>query len=272
MKQKLKRAILNIVLSEKERIKLRTNFPILPEGLIPITDTSNNDIFIAGYPKSGNTWMQNLIAGLQYGIETSLLPDKLTQELIPDIHGKHYYKRFSDCMFFKSHNLPQKSMKRVIHLVRDGRDVMASYYAMNKAMGRNITLEEMIIYGKDIYPSKWHEHTRQWINNPFNAETLIIKYEDLIKDPFTQIKAVLAFAQLDRSDEVIYKAIQGNSFSEMKRKEAAFGWNNKNWNPEQNFIRKGKIGSYKQEIPENLICIFESESNKELEYFGYLKP
>ncbi|MBZ9729738.1 sulfotransferase domain-containing protein [Salegentibacter sp. JZCK2] len=240
------------------------------EKFTPIIETKDHDIFIIGYPKSGNTWMQNLIAGVQYGIETSLLPDTLTQELIPDIHGKYYYKRFSECMFFKSHNLPQKNMKRVIHLVRDGRDAMASYYAMNKAMGKNTTLEEMIVYGKDIYPSKWHEHTRQWINNPYNAETLIVKYEDLIKDPFTQIKAVLAFAQLDRSDEVINKAIHGNSFGQMKRKEAVFGWNNKNWDPQQDFIRKGKIGTYKKEMPENLIHIFELESNKELEYFNYL--
>jgi hypothetical protein len=271
MKNKLKKAILKIVLSEKEKLKLSHKINILPKDFVSIKNTTANDIFIAGFPKSGNTWMQNLIAGVQYGIETSLLPDTLTQELVPDIHGKKYYKRFSDCTFFKSHDLPSENMKRVIHLVRDGRDVMASYFAMNKAMGKNITLKDMIISGKDIYPSKWHEHTRQWLNNPFNAEILIVKYEDLINDPFTQLKAVLEFAKLDRTDEVINRAIQGNSFVEMKRKEAEFGWNNKNWNTENAFMRKGKIGSYQNDIPENLIRIFETEANKELVYFGYLK-
>ena len=38
---------------------------------IPINKTNINDIFIVGFPKSGNTWMQSLIAGIQYGIDTN---------------------------------------------------------------------------------------------------------------------------------------------------------------------------------------------------------
>ena len=271
MKKKIKQVLLKNILSEKEKIKLKKTTPFIPKGFVSIKNTSENDIFIAGYPKSGNTWMQNLVAGVQYGIETSLLPDRLTQELVTDVHGKKHYKRFSDCMFFKTHDLPAENMKRVIHLVRDGRDVMASYYAMNKAMNKNTTLEEMIVHGKNIYPSKWYEHTKQWIKNPYNADILIVKYEDLIKDPFTQMKTVLEFAKLERTDEVINRVVKGNSFQEMKRKEMEFGWNNENWDPKQDFIRKGKVGSYKNEIPEDLVRIFESESYNELKYFNYLQ-
>ena len=252
------------------KVKNEVDKVVRNQNFIPISETHPRDIFIAGYPKSGNTWMQNLIAGVQFGIDTSLLPDSLTQELVPDVHGRIYYKRFTDIVFFKSHDLPKENMKRVIHLVRDGRDAIASYYAMNKALGKTTSLENMIVDGKDIYPSKWHEHTRAWLENPFNAEILIIKYEDLVQNPFDQIKKILAFAELERSDEIINNAIQGNSFAEMKRKEAAFGWNNKNWDPKQDFIRKGKIGTYKSEIPANLVSIFEAESNKELLYFDYL--
>lgn len=242
----------------------------IPDGFEPINKTFRDDIFIAGYPKSGNTWLQNLIVGVQFGVETSLLPDKLTQELVPDVHGKSFYKRFGKFTFFKTHELPKKHMKRVIHLVRDGRDVMASYYAMNKAMGKTTTLEEMIISGKDIYPSKWHEHSKQWISNPYNADILVIKYEDLINDTFEQMKRVAEFANIERSEEIFKRSIYGNSFSEMKRKEKKFGWNNSDWNPEENFIRKGKIGSYKEEIREELIIYFEKESKIELTFFDYL--
>jgi len=271
MKRKLKKFILKKILSEKEQSKLYSKSVILQEGIIPIEQTSEYDIFIAGFPKSGNTWMQNLIAGIQFGIETSLLPDKLTQELVPDIHGKDYYKRFGDIVFFKTHELPNKHMKRVIHLVRDGRDAMASYYAMNIALGKKTTLKEMIVSGKDIYPSKWKEHTRQWLSNPYNADILIVKYEDLIQDTFNQMKRIMAFAKLERSDEVIKRSVYGNSLSEMKRKEKEYGWNNKDWDPSQDFIRTGKIGSYKKEIPEDLIKIFETESKAELDYFDYCK-
>jgi len=238
---------------------------------ISINNTNEKDIFIAGYPKSGNTWMQNLICGLLFGIETSLLPDKLTQELVPDVHAKKFYKRFGTINFFKTHDLPKKNMRRVIHLVRDGRDVMASYYAMNIAMGKKMTLNDMIVDGKDMYPVSWHEHCRQWLNNPFNADILIVKYEDLLTDTFNQLKRIVAFSGITRSDDIINRAILGNSFDEMKRKEKEYGWDNKSWNPEKDFIRKGKMGSYVNEIPEDLVEIFESKSKAELKYFNYLK-
>ena len=266
---KIKNILIKLLLSEKELVKPKDENAFLPKGFIPIGETFDQDIFIAGFPKSGNTWMQNLIAGIQFGVDTSLLPDKLTQELVPDVHAKAYYKRFSDNVFFKTHELPNEHMKRVIHLVRDGRDVMASYYAMNLALGKKTTLKEMIVSGKDVYPTKWMEHSRQWLSNPYNADILIVKYEDLIQDTFNQMKRIIVFAKLERSDEVIERSIYGNSFGEMKRKEKEYGWNNKDWDPNQDFIRTGKIGSYKNEIPEDLIKIFETESKAELDYFDY---
>jgi hypothetical protein len=258
------------ILKFDERIAQQTENKMRLINFLPISETKPQDIFIAGFPKSGNTWIQNLIAGIQYGIETSMLPDTLTQELVPDVHGKHYYKRFNDVMFFKTHELPRKEMKRVIHLVRDGRDAMASYYAMNQAMKKRITLEEMVVRGKGIYPAMWHEHARKWLENPFNSEILIIKYEDLIRDAFTELKKVAAFAKIECTDEVIYRSIKGNTFQEMKKKEKVFGWNNTEWDKNENFIRKGKIGSYKNEIPSELIKVFDSISKVELQFFNYL--
>lgn len=270
MKQLLKKVILKIVLSKKEQDKLNFKNVILPEGFLPIKQSSDNDIFIAGFPKSGNTWMQNLIVGLLYGVNTSFLPDILTQELVPDVHGKVYYKRFNKIVFFKTHDLPQKHMKRVIHLVRDGRDVMVSYYAMNKVLRKETTLKEMIVDGKNIYPCRWHTHTRKWLDNPYNAEILIVKYEDLLNNPYQELKEILNFSGIERSDEMIHQSINGNSFNEMKRKEKEFGWNNKNWDKKENFIRKGKKGTYKKEMPEELITYFEKEAQLELECFDYI--
>jgi len=263
----------------KKYLKNKLNIkPEITEGIsgiiqdhnfIPISEVDDNDIFIAGYPKSGNTWMQNLIAGALYGIDTSLLPDKLTQEIVPDVHAKKYYKRFGDTTFFKTHELPEPHMKNVIHLVRDGRDVMASYYAMNKALNMSITLEDMILNGEGIFPSKWHIHTKEWLSNPFNAKVIIIKYEGLIEDAENELKKALDFFNIKRSDNIISQSVNGNTFNEMQRKEKEHGWYNTNWDKNEKFIRKGKIGSYKTEIPPELIKAFEKEAFKELEKFKY---
>ncbi|MGK0307845.1 MAG: hypothetical protein ACI8RP_000801 [Urechidicola sp.] len=59
-------------------------------------------------------------------------------------------------------------------------------------------------------------------------------------------------------------------YKEMKKKEKVFGWNNTDWDKNENFIRKGKIGPYKNEIPSELIKGVESVSKVELQFFNYL--
>lgn len=235
-----------------------------------INQTNKEDIFIAGYPKSGNTWVQNLITGALFGIDTAFLPDSLTQEVIPDVHIKVFYKRFFETCFFKTHDLPNKNMKRVVHLVRDGRDVMASYYAMNKALDIDCTLDDMIIKGQELFPSKWHIHTRKWLENPFGAEIILVKYEDLIENPEKELKRILDFANINRSEDIISRSVKGNSFEEMRKKEESYGWDNKSWNTDKKFIRKGKIGAFKTEIPSHLISYFQKESQLELNQLGYI--
>lgn len=242
---------------------------IKQQNFIPITETRDEDIFIAGYPKSGNTWMQNLVAGLLFGIDPVFLPDHLTQELVPDVHGKRYYKRFLDFTCFKTHHLPQPEYKRVIHLVRDGRDAMVSYYHMHKAMGKNTSLEDMVIDGKGIFPSKWHQHCQEWSENPYQSDLIVVRYEDLIRQPLIEMQKLCEFMNIERTPDLIKKIVDGNTFQKMKSKEKKFGWNNNQWNFENDFIRKGKIGSYKEEMPKKLISFFNQEAKEALNLFSY---
>lgn len=236
----------------------------------PISQTEPQDVFIAGYPKSGNTWMQHITAALIFGIDPVHMPDKLAQELVPDEHVKFYYKRFAPFACFKTHGLPRPEMKRVIHLVRDGRDAMASYHAMKRALKSEVTLEEMIKEGKKLFPGKWAEHTRQWLANPYGAEIMILKYEDLLFHPMEQMNRICSFLNIERTDEEKERVIFGTSFDQMKSKELSSGWDNSRWKDYKDFVRKGKTGTYKKEIPEELLGYFEKESAEQLRYFGYI--
>ena len=90
----------------------------------PIWETNPEDVFIVGYPKSGHTWLQNLVSGAVYGVDPARTPDRVIQELVPDIYERRFYRRSSTPMFFKSHELPKPEYKRVIYLLRDGRDAI----------------------------------------------------------------------------------------------------------------------------------------------------
>lgn len=235
----------------------------------PISQTEPQDVFVAGYPKSGNTWVQHLITGILYGIDTRYLPDRLSQETVPDVHFKRYYKRFGDVCFFKTHYTPRPQYRRVIHLVRDGRDAMASYHVMLQNEGRDISLEAMITEGRGLFPCKWHEHARQWLENPYDAEILRLRYEDLQTDPLKELHRICEFAGIERDDELLQRVMVGCSFEEMQRREREFGWD-QGWAVDRPFVRRGAVHGYLDEIPAHLVRVFETESHACLKELGYL--
>lgn len=265
------RKIINDIISIN--VKNQINSIFLRNFFIPINETKEDDIFIVGFPKSGNTWMQSLVSGLLYGINTEFLSDKLAQEIVPDVHAREYYKRFGQINFFKSHHLPKKNYKKVIYIVRDGRDALTSYFFFNKKLGHNFSLEEMVKYGKGIFPAKWHVHVKEWIKNPYNAEILFIKYEDLLEKPTEELLKICEFTGIERDINVIEKVIAGNTIEQMKRKARKYGgMGHVNWKDEkgEKFFRKGKSGDYKNYFTPELIDAFNAEAFEQLEKFHYL--
>lgn len=229
---------------------------------------TDNDIFIVGYPKSGNTWMQHIIASLVFQINPSTMPDKLVQDLVPDIYHIKYFKRYWYFAFFKSHELPKPEYKKVIYLVRDGRDAMISYYHyLNKVENKPTTLKQLI-ENEDIFPSKWHIHLQSWKENPYNSEIIFVKYEDLLANTLKELKRICDFLNIERKQEVLEMVATGCNFSNMKAKNEEFGWGHriiKN----NSFFRNGRRGDYLSEMPIELKEKFEKESIEMLKMYGY---
>jgi Sulfotransferase domain len=241
----------------------------------PIENTYKNDIFLAGFPKSGNTWLQNLLAGVLLDTTSRLLTPRLVNEIVPDVHAKSYYKRFFNSMIFKTHDLPKKQHRRVIHLVRDGRDAMVSYYNMgiNKNVNFPYSMGEMVIEGKGVFPTKWNIHTRLWNENPFNAEILTVRYEDMHKTPISELQRISKFIKVEISNERLKDIVEYNSIYNLRQRVAKYGidndhtWKNKHIT---SFFRKGEIGNYKSEMSEDLISFFNEEAKRELSFYNYL--
>ena len=240
---------------------------------IPINKFSEKDIFIVGYPKSGNTWMQTLATGLLYDVNTEFLSDKLAQEIVPDVHARLYYRRYGEINFFKSHHLPQKAYRRVIYIVRDGRDAITSYFFYNKLYNSSYSLEDTVKYKLELFPSKWHEHVKQWLSNPYKSDIIYIRYEDLLNNPETELKKLCRFIGIKRDDSVIKRVIKGSTIDKMQEKAKKFGgMGHAGLLGEKGvkFFRKGKIGDYKNYFSPELLSYFNQEAEKELKHFKYL--
>ncbi len=239
-------------------------------GLQKVGDFDPNDIFIAGYPKSGNTWMQHLIASAFFGLDLELVPDSLLQELVVDVHRPKYYKRFSTPTFFKTHDLPKKEYKRVIYLLRDGRDVMVSYYHHLRALGGDVDFLKMVETGEGLYPGKWHDHVKAWLDNPFQAKMMLLRYEDLQKDAIKELRRVCEFVGIEREAVELERAVKKASFNNMQKRERQLGWANTQWPKDKMFVRRGKVGSHEDEMPEAVRTSFLREAGNALKSVGYL--
>ncbi|MGI8965867.1 MAG: sulfotransferase domain-containing protein [Limisphaerales bacterium] len=243
------------------------------ESLVSITSFRAQDVFMVAYPKSGNTWLQNLTAGVIYGVIPESAPPLLAHhDLIPDVHFKHFYKRYSDPMFFKSHHLPKPEYRRVIYLLRDGRDVMVSYFHYLLALGKEVDFLQLVQTGDGLFPSKWHEHVEAWLANPFNASMMIIKYEDLQKNAVRELQRICFFLGVHRRKSFLKDMARSASFHKLREKEATVGMgtSNPNWRPDKFFFRRGKVGSFKDEMPETVLTAFLQEAESTLKKTGYL--
>lgn len=242
--------------------------------LTSINQFEDNDIFVVGYPKSGNTWFRFLIAGAVYGIDLDLAPSSLVYDLIPDLHYLPFYKRFHSPMFFKSHYLPLPEYKHVIYLVRDGRDVMVSYFHHLSAIrGEEITFSDLVQGDDYLEFGMWHDHIKAWLQNPYKARLMITRYEDLITQPLQEMRRLCEFVGVGRPDSLLNQVIEKTSFTAMQNKEnrnASFR-ENPMWPKNKNFFRRGQIGSHKDEMPSEFKVKFLEQAGPMLQELGYLK-
>ena len=153
------------------------------------------DIFLVSYPRSGNTWIRLLLGHLHaYKTDSKQLDLQSIESLVPDLEygpNRRDFNTHQTPRIFKSHqpfvtnatppcdvsvgemdayacacpNCPTK-WRRVIHLVRDGRDAMCSYYHFSRGLGNageNLTFPDFI--KSTLYPGyDWPSHVRSYLD------------------------------------------------------------------------------------------------------------
>jgi Sulfotransferase domain len=244
----------------------------VPNGYTHIDRFLPEDVFIVGYPKSGNTWFQHLVSGLVYGVDARHSPPLLANDLVPDVHLNPFYRRYSTPMYFKSHSLPRPDYRKVVYLLRDGRDAMVSYWHYLEALRRRkLDFLELVTAGAREIPCKWHEHVDAWQGNPHGAEMIVIKYEDMLRKPVDQLERFCDFIGLECERSRLEAAAGAAQFRILHEKEARLGMGRPgDWPADKFFFRRGIMGSYKDEMPTTVLTAFLREAESALQRNGYL--
>ena len=196
-------------------------------------------------------------------------------------------------LFIKTHNCmaeimykrftSEKYTKCFIYIVRDPRSVAVSYkhhfqVTYDKAVKQliNKNLVDFDFNSKKNVPdliSSWAIHYNSWKNFTHKGNGIIIKYEDLIQNPYIFFKKVLDFLSnhmdIKINEKKLNQTIESIRFSNLQEIEKQKGFFEK---PEISkiFFRKGLLDEWKSCLTAKQKYTIEVNFNKEMKELGYL--
>jgi len=226
-------------------------------------------IVVTEYPKSGGSWLTNLIADA-IGFPKRDIYVNNGYNLF-EITKHPWYENSSElgltesCVI-KSHELPNSPLidfdASYIHLIRDGRDVVVSRYFYE----RDFCVQNGIYESFDIPFEEYVEKTAsEWLafvmaweqENVYTA-----KYEDLLADAYTILISIFDYLKIPVTHEKIAKSVNDNSFDKMRKAlDKTFRYNT--------FCRKGVAGDWRHHFTEGNKRTFKRVAGDTLIKLGY---
>ena len=150
-------------------------------------------IWLASYPRSGNTFLRTILFQC-FGIRSaSVYPTDLgdSTELQQAVgHIEHRAGRVvfegEPPYFLKTHQLQARGDRRTIYVVRNGADAVRSLFDYHRG---EIPLDQII---RGWRFGTWSRHLETWIPTP-EPDTLVLRYEDMRRDLRPVVDVLSAF-------------------------------------------------------------------------------
>ena len=237
-----------------------------------------NDVFLCSYPKSGTTWLGYLIAqALRRDDDNVRMGLNSFGKYVADVNIP-YTKRGSlaqfddrtDPRFFHCHAAYDQHLSKVVYMIRDPRDTMVSYWHYRKFLSPdfNLSLTDFL-NSDDHWPCEWDQHVASWLLPRKHPQLLLVCYEDLHKDTAAILKRVLDFAGVYQTQEKIEAAVEASRFENMRAAEERFGVVGKAGDENERFVRKGRVGSWQEEMGYAELKILEEKYGPVMRQVGY---
>ena len=274
-------------------------------------------VWIASFPKSGNTWVRTFLCSYLYmNLKNEDFDFGLLKNILKFPNEKQYEdigvkpKNFEEVAkywisvqekinsnkkinFLKTHNAfgglencpftNKANTLGAIYLVRDPRDVLVSY---SKHLEKSIdeTLELVLEDDhkgwlnenkKDVIGEirgSWAQNYNSW-KNFYLTEKIIIRYEDLIKDPFNNFSNIIRYLNklfgLEIDDEKIKKCIEITDFNKLKKLEMKTGFV-ENYSKKELFFNQGKSKQWQDILDKKTVLKLEKKFKKEMQELKYI--
>jgi len=258
--------------------------PALLTDYISSFQTRPDDVFVVTYPKSGTTWVQEIV--WQMYNEGIISNEKiwLRVPFLEPATSKNFpqsdIKTLPSPRLLKSHlsynNTPKSASKdarcKYIYIARNPKDVAVSYFHFHQTLstydGYNGPWEfflKLFMEG-NVGWNFWNDHVLGWWKHRDDPNVLFLKYEDLQKDLLSHIRMIAEFLNKPLSDELINRIAEQCSFSGMTKNEASYKFTEKK--DSGSLLRKGVVGDWKNYLTPEQNEKFEKEVLEKLKGSG----
>lgn len=242
----------------------------------------SNQYYIVSYPKSGNTWIRLILSNILSVERNKKIFLNEIKDFVPDAHSYTQLDAagkpeslFSNLkfQFVKSHEPYSKFFegKNVIYIVRDGRDIINSYYHyMNARSEKQVKIQDLITKSDELEFGSWSMHINSWYKGK-HGKYLLLRYEDLLQDTENEIKRLLNFINFEVSEQHIKSAINNSRFENLTSLEKTKGvvYKNKLKDKSSKFFRKGISGDWENTFTKEDLKHFKSINSQAMKLCGY---
>lgn len=235
--------------------------------------TDPRDVFVVSYPRSGNTWVRFLLANLLRTRDGEPVDFYTLPQYVPDLHIEEHrdiVRRMEPPRLLKTHDLPARYMRRVIYLLRDGRDVAVSHYVYLKSLGR-FDGSFMEYLESPQGPRRWARHVSEWLDARDGRALLVVRYEDLKSETVGQLRRMAQFAGLPDDSESVDWSVKQSSFETMRHLQDTAG---RPYDNVEGFehVRKGLVGQWREWFDGAHIRSYDRIAGHVLRMAGYHDP
>ena len=260
------------------------------------------DWALVSWGKSGRTWFRVMLSRfyqLHFGLDTDYM---LEFDNFHRLNPKAPKVLFSHNNYIRDYlgawdNLDYYKGRKLVLLVRDPRDVAVSQYfqwryrmrprkkALNAypAHGTDVDIFDFVC-NPDCGIPRIVEAFNTWARSmpALGDDVLLVRYEDLRRDPAEVLRRVVAFTGTEGSPEHIEAAREYADYENMKKREAekdgmrGSGQRVKpgdTANPDSFKVRRGKVGGYRDYFTPEQVQVVDAMVNDALDpSFGYTAP
>lgn len=225
-----------------------------------------SDVFVASYPRSGNTWMRLLLADLvqqNAGLQTGTNLPIGYERIIPDLDFGYWPTNQVDLCeahrLFKTHSVYHPIINKALVVIRNPADCLCSYFHFFRRLDPS---HQCIRAGIDAFCAKnvsdWCVHVNSYLAASRNRslDSFWTSYEQLHAQPLTVLKTIATFLGMETSDAVCQIAIENQSFERHRASERLGS------EFHEYFFRVGQLNSGKNELRDETIERIERKTSR----------